>query len=351
MRKPSLDVEPKPYFAMNTQDENEDSDDNTNHTFSQFSQASPEVQKKITELQNAGAKGHITWTKLSTAPCELAGKLTYKDMELTFDLHDLGMTMIEADGTVVYAMETRGENSVVATVEGETFIQKTNISNGTDALLMLHVGQHHDQFHKHDMASISDLLENAEAEHLDMSNEMFKKQETKLMNDKYDNAILEMFPALAAQSINAVSHTCMFNMYGLFKQVKAKSEVIDEETAEEMEKVTVRDVDPAGGGASLQQTNWWWSRRRQGKRCPYNRCGNRHFGRCGDGGGMACIWIICWNCDCNYGCEAHDDICHCHGSWGEHQCHPTLVPLLTGHARSMGKSVCGECSSSRATCR
>ena len=47
----------------------------------------------------------------------------------------------------------------------------------------------------------------------------------------------------------------------------------------------------------------------------------------------------------------HDDICHCHGSWGERQCHPTLVSLLSGHAMSMGKSVCGECQSSRATCR
>ena len=101
------------------EDFSKDSHDSTNESCSQSPKASPAVQEKINELHHTGSKGLITWTKLSIVPCELAGKLTYHDMELTFDLHDLGMTMIEKDGTVVYAMETRGENSVVATVEGK----------------------------------------------------------------------------------------------------------------------------------------------------------------------------------------------------------------------------------------
>jgi len=271
------------------------------------------------------AKGTVTLESLSASPCKVAGDLKYNGMQLSFDFHDKGMSLAEEDGTVIFfAVEEKGTDSIAVTIENENFVNQKN-ADGTVSLL--HMGTHQEHFHKHDAESIKSAVLAANAEQLQASHTLWAAKEKELYKDKYDNAVLELLPAIATHNISGISHNCVLNLRALYNKIQEKSEVVDEETKGEVSKVTTSpkedddlqeslmstDSDAESGRRRRRRRRWWSSRRRSRRRhrCPYNHCGNSQFGRCGDGYGFGCIWVWCYNCDCNLCCETHDHKCHC----------------------------------------
>lgn len=299
------------------------------------------VQHKQDALVHSGSNGNIQWNPdgKSMEPCRLAGTLNYEDMVMKFDISNTGILFEEEDGTVPFAAEKKDGSSTAVTVEGESFLQHTD-ARGRKSLI--HLGSHHEHFHKVTSSSIAGAILLATNEKLNASIKLFRAKEQEMYQDKYDNAILELGTALAAQKISAVTHKCMFNLFNIYTKMQKNSKVVDEKTTEEMAKVEIRDDDSESliaATSNVSKGHAQWGRRRR-HRCPYNHCGNSKFGRCGDGWGLGCIWFFCMNCDCNRGCENHDDKCHC-GTGCPVEDYG-LIDLLTNR--------CSKCSASSSNC-
>lgn len=298
------------------------------------------VEHKQAALVSDGSNGDIEWSAGSPSmePCRLAGTLKYEDMVMKFDINDKEILFEEQDGTVPFAAAKKDGRSTAVTVEGESFLQHTD-AQGKKSLI--HLGSHHEHYHKLTSDSIAGAILAADVESLNASMKLFRAKEEELYQDKYDNAILELGTALASRKVSAVTHKCMFNLFDIYTKMQKKSKVIDEETNKEMAKAEIRDDEEdalISVNSNVSKAAGWGRRRRRENRCPYNHCGNSKFGRCGDGWGLGCIWIFCLNCDCNQGCENHDAKCHCKGGCPVEDY--GLIDLL--------KNRCNQCTSSKA---
>jgi len=64
---------------------------------------------------------------------------------------------------------------------------------------------------------------------------------------------------------------------------------------------------------------------------PYNKCGNKCYGRCGPD--CTCWHWVCDDCQCHGGCEYHDWCCSCVGMWNPYCLNPTVAYAIGGGCR------------------